>query len=187
MVKNSPVQPLYHNSAGSCSIFMPWFFTGQRPCSELNIPVIDWGKSCSVFSSRLEVEANLQHLSFIAWYWEWAVPAPSAFPLCVESSLTSVNGYREQEKSAFLQTSYFYVWLGHLVAFVTKLLHDCKKKLLTTGHGESPILSSTIRAQMPNYLCQDILLLKTRLLKNNMQRKKARGFALLCEQLQHTK
>lgn len=126
MVKNSLVQPLYHNSAGACSIFMPWFLTGQRPCSELNIPVIDWGKSCSVFSSRLEVEANLQHLSFIAWYWEWAVPASSAFPLCVESSLTSVNGYREQEKPAFLQTSYFFVWLGHLVAFVTKLLHDCK-------------------------------------------------------------
>lgn len=52
------------------------------------------------------------------------ISAKSVFAVSVESSFKNVDGYRKQEqKTAVIQASHFFIQLGHVVAPMNKLLH----------------------------------------------------------------
>lgn len=89
----------------------------------------------------LFTEVNLVLSSAEGWKWRqnfsichslygignelYQLPVPLHFVLKAALQMSMVTQNRSK-KSSFLQASYLVVWLGHLVAFVTKLLHGCK-------------------------------------------------------------
>lgn len=104
--KNGLVQPLYHNSAGACSIFFPWILTGQLPCSELNIPVIYWVTKVNLVLSSAE-----------GWKWRqtfsishslhgignelYQLQVPLHFELKAALQMSVVTGNRRRRQPSF--------------------------------------------------------------------------------------